>query len=126
MIMHYITRSFISSSRAYIRLGLCDCTWNYIESRFCNPHVVICLTKHHHHHHHQEVPGGQEILAIVMFSFLILFHVFYLLWLIHILNYWRLFCLIFRNVLNGRREISWKRCYRIFVIRIQADAMEIL
>jgi hypothetical protein len=51
MIMHYITRSFISSSHAYIRLGLCVCTWNDIESRFCNPHVVICLTKHHHHHH---------------------------------------------------------------------------
>jgi hypothetical protein len=26
-------------------------TWNDIESRFCNPHVVIYLTKHHHHHH---------------------------------------------------------------------------
>jgi hypothetical protein len=50
MIMHYITRSFISSSHAYIRLGLCVCTWNDIESRFCNPHVVIGLTKHHHHH----------------------------------------------------------------------------
>jgi hypothetical protein len=37
------------SSHAYIRLGLCVCTWNDIESRFCNPHVVICLTKHRHH-----------------------------------------------------------------------------
>jgi hypothetical protein len=38
------------SSHAYIRLGLCAFTWNDIESRFCNPHVVIYLTKHHHHH----------------------------------------------------------------------------
>jgi hypothetical protein len=37
------------SSHAYIRLGLCFSMWNDIESRFCNPHVVIFLTKHHHH-----------------------------------------------------------------------------
>jgi hypothetical protein len=42
MIMHYVSRSFTSCLSCLFRTSLCVLR-THIESRFCNPHVVILL-----------------------------------------------------------------------------------
>jgi hypothetical protein len=89
------------SSHAYKRLGLCAFTWNDIESRFCNPHVAIYLTKHHHHHHQitSTAVDGISIRTLstdlngrfvsYLFSLIVLFVAFFLLmpfWTVYILH----------------------------------------